>query len=370
MRDHSGYVRDGELEAIKELLARGRLAHARGRASALIARPENFFQSPKRAQFMKATAFYLRGSAAALARERAEAIRDFKSAAELGHALAMSQVAENLISLGLQTSEMATAARFVEEAWPYLSAGAQLGDPKCMDLLGFLYRGQHRTLEANYWFFLARVTTSLSEERRLAEFSQMKLTAADQSVIAEALGKHSVSGGPVPTVAAGVPGRSVRTAALVDALMRRRLEFVWRAFFTDSGPAVSVLEVFRKAQNSLPNNPVSSVYLLVPPGPTPERPGILSLRRRRDLMASVLPGDEIMIRCGRLAHVATVWATRAPAGRMLLLDPFFEFWQPSHNRCITEMSIVPYGSRRELLSIKRSEIEPILAAVITVRDRR
>ena len=80
----------------------------------------------------------------------------------------------------------------------------------------------------------------------------------------------------------------------------------------------------------------------------------------------MLTGDQIMIRCSRLTHYAIVWAVDRDYQRVLLLDPYYEFGQPSHNPCITFYERKDYKHNQHLVLILLPELQPMLVAVMTI----
>jgi hypothetical protein len=80
----------------------------------------------------------------------------------------------------------------------------------------------------------------------------------------------------------------------------------------------------------------------------------------------LLPHDEIIVRCGASTHQAVVWSVDRERGRLLLLEPFAEFW----DACRIAVERIPYRYERELTGVSWSQVQPILVAAITIRDRR
>ena len=61
------------------------------------------------------------------------------------------------------------------------------------------------------------------------------------------------------------------------------------------------------------------------------------------------------------------------ANLLLMLDPFYEFWEPSHNPCVCTFALTrhrPDVEGHELVKLSLDEIVPMLEGVIAMRDRR
>jgi hypothetical protein len=51
------------------------------------------------------------------------------------------------------------------------------------------------------------------------------------------------------------------------------------------------------------------------------------------------------------------------------VDGLFEYWQPTHNSCITKFDLMPYKFGGLLARVSLGEVLPMIQAVITFRDR-
>ena len=365
-----GFVTDSDLAAIMDLLEKNQFSKARALATRVIARPSHTFSSPKREQFLKANALYFRGEAEARMSDDTGATRDFKQAAAMGDAQSAYQVATILAHQWAEARDSQTATRLILLAQSYLEMGAELGRSECISPLRELYGREGRTLEQHYWFLLERMAASPKNLQKFAQSYRGFFGEKDRALFEEALREHSPTGGSVAATADGIPGRSVLTAAFVDFAMRRQLEFVWRAFFAaDTAEAPGVLEGLRGHQRNYAGIPFAAPLLLVHATSVPGDSAIIAFPSRPELASHVLPGDEVVVRCGSLNHAAVVWAIDKPKRSILLLDPFYEFWQPSHNRCIKVFQVRPYKYGRELVSASWPEVQDILEGVIAFRDR-
>jgi hypothetical protein len=87
------------------------------------------------------------------------------------------------------------------------------------------------------------------------------------------------------------------------------------------------------------------------------------------LLNVLLPGDQVFVSCGVLNHYAIVWKVDKKNKKLYFLDPFFEFWQPHVNVCITSSHQVPYKYNRYLTEVSSDEVKKIVVAIITIRDK-
>jgi hypothetical protein len=109
---------------------------------------------------------------------------------------------------------------------------AALADVGAMEILSGLLKTQGRDRERVYWSMLRELNTAQGSDR-LPEFYEsfyrdVLQTANDRSFFEHVLAEFALSK-PLPARGA-LPGRSIFTAFFSDLMMRRQLEFVWRAF--------------------------------------------------------------------------------------------------------------------------------------------
>ena len=84
-------------------------------------------------------------------------------------------------------------------------------------------------------------------------------------------------------------------------------------------------------------------------------------------MAELNPGDRVFVNCGGLAHVAVLYRRSTETGELLFLDPLHQFWQPSHNSCVTSYQLKHERANRYLTVVKEAEVEEMLQAAFTFR---
>jgi hypothetical protein len=112
-----------------------------------------------------------------------------------------------------------------------------------------------------------------------------------------------------------------------------------------------------------------AAFLLVPGAAQCEDESIISLSRR-DIVALLGPSDYAVVRCGAITHVAMVHHVDRVADRLYFADGLFQYWQPSHNSCITRFDLLPFAHGGFLAAVPIHDVEPMIQAVATLRDRR
>jgi hypothetical protein len=363
-----GFDTPEELREIQELIRKDKLSKALKKATALARRAPESFSSVKHERFLRGSALYLQGQIAAELGDAEGSIRHMEAAASLGHPFAPYQAAARLLIEGaLSKNSMELRARR-DKAFQYYLMGAELGDTACIDQIQVIFRAKGDQAQEHYWFLLQRMSEEAGPVRQFARLYETVYTAKDRLFLDKVMKKESISGGACPSTINGVPGRSTLVSAYVDLILRRQLRFVWGAFFSGTADkAHQMIQVFEEYRELIRHNPLADLLLLVNNKYAAGKPAIALASDQ--LSQNMLAGDQILVQCGRLSHYAIVWAVDRDKQRVLLLDPFDKFWKPSHNPCITVYNRVEYKHSRHLVQLLLPEVQQMLVAVMTVRDR-
>ncbi len=364
-----GFKTDPELTDIYDLIDNEELTTAQEKATKIIERESTSLSSAKYENYLKAQAYFLRGEIVSQRGDDNAALEDMKHATNLGHPYAPYQVASRLVIQGTRAQDALKQQRYLEQAHAYHLIGAELGDPVCIDHIQVALHAKQQLRDEHYWFLLERMGEDAAQIDKFESFYLQVFNEKDRAFLDDVMKMLSLSKGQKESSLQGVPGRSTLVSAYVDLLMRRQLRFIWKAFFQeDKGDgAFTLQEVFGSYKSAICNNPLADLYLLVNRkyDCDAEAKGLTA----EVLIANALPGDQIVIRCGRLSHYANVWAIDKSKNEVYLLDPFDEFWQPSHNRCVTVFDRKPYKYKRHLTRVSYAEVQKMLVAVFAVRDR-
>jgi hypothetical protein len=361
-----GFRRNPELEQLSSLLESKHYDDVRGQAARIIHRPPSAFKSPKYEQFVKANALNYSAEASARLGRDQEAQDQFQQAADRGLRSAYFQVAGRFTLLARDAASPEERRELFDQAQTYYLGCAELGDPDCMDILAKSYERQNREDEENYWFLIKQMTRPPVELDNVFRFYKEQFKDKDRDILTRVMHEMSLSGGELRSSVKGLPGRSTLTSAFVDNAMRRQLEFTWRAFFSPLGHESSVYESFKEYRSHVPSNPFARAYLLIAQPVNLKDATVVSLPSTADLASNLQNGDEVFVRCGPLTHAAVLWSRSE--NHVLILDPFFEFWQPSHNACMKSMKLVPYRYKRDLVELPYASLRNMLEGVITIRD--
>jgi hypothetical protein len=170
-----------------------------------------------------------------------------------------------------------------------------------------------------------------------------------------------------------LPGRGVITTLFVESDLRGTFGHLYgyKATdpndYTEEAPTIGEQWIFYK--KLIADIGYGDAYMMVAGSRKFDDPNIIS-RSTSDIMETIQPGDRVFVRCGPLSHVAMVYKLDRAGNKIYFADAAFQFWQPSHNSCVTSFSLTEHTLHRYLSSVSASEVKDILQAVITIRDSR
>lgn len=364
----AGFGVDPRLDALRELMIRKEWDAALAEASrlsaelaALEATNRDARRTLARVQHFLADVHLERHAHPARLKALEEAARrgDVEAAYELG-ALEIVEAAE----ASTQESKLSHRQAFL--AW--ISAAAELGHPAAEDSLAHDLDLRGQRLDSSYWFFLSKMHAADPDatEQALVNMGAI-FDAGDWSEVQQGFDRNALSaarGGQ-----AGVLGaRSLRTVGLVDQILRRQLEFSWRVGLNEhrpTHPLRAVYDAYRLVTVALP---WADTYL-VAVTEDPPSPGWLSVTRG-SLRTAILPGDEVYVRGAQAhGHYCTFWGFSPDGRSALLVDPFFEWWQPAHNAGVTSLDFVAMPLDHRLVKLDSEEFLSEVQAFFAIRDR-
>ena len=356
---------DPELAAIGNLLELRDFLAAQRQATALIERPDESFSSLKYARNIKAKALYHRSSARGGLSDTERQFEDLSLASKMGMRQASVALAALHSHLARSTSDSDARTKQLRAARALLQVIAELGEPAAYLPLSEVKKADGMAADANYWRFLHLVTDG-GDERGLEKYRG--LTKEERAVGDAALNGKALSGGTFSKAfRTGLPGRDGWTAARVDHAMRSQLNFIWDAHFArEDSDSKSILQIFQDASMVLAKSPGTAPYLLSSQKIKGER--MVTISGRRGLTDAVVPGDQIIVRCGALSHAVTVWALDRATSELVVLDPFFEYWKGAGEVCYRRIELRSLYER-DLVSLSWKDVASTLVAVIAIRDR-
>lgn len=358
-----------ELRGIDDLQDKGELNQAHRKATALIERPSNSFSSVKYERHLKGLALYRRAHISKKLFDIEGFLNDMEKAANLGHPNAPSEAATWLMFRSIREPDSSRRQAALEKVYAYYLMGAELGNSDCYEYTQAICREKGQREEEHYWFLLKQMAQDIEAIRQVDHLYRQYLTTSFRAFLDRVMCTRSLSGGEVASTISGLPGRTTLTAAFVDLNMRRFLRFVWSANFKEDGPksTLSMEEVFHGYRKAIrEKNPLADLWLLINRRYRANSDAIsLTLEQ---LVKNILPGDQILVRSGSLVHYSTIWAVGQAKQEVLLMDPFHEFWLPTHNPGVTVFETRPYKYERSLIRVSLPELKRMLVAVMTIRD--
>ena len=191
----------------------------------------------------------------------------------------------------------------------------------------------------------------------------------NQNDLESVISRLSPLGGLTPHGPHNLPGRGIAATFFADASLRREYGFNFgkRAPATrDASPDALEIYKFHRAVADLIGR--ADAYLLVPGSRTFADSHMISMNTQ-ELSGLLSPIDVVVVRCGPLTHMVMVYKVNRKASTVSFVDGLFEFWQPSHNSCITTFDLAPFKYGGYLATVPLADILPMIQEVITYRDR-
>lgn len=337
----------------------------------LINRDAKSFYSPPYGNWVKSLAYIERGAAKSALSGKPDAdAPDLAEAAELGNLRAATTLSSRLFKKMNDKSEDVTPRVNVDDLVKYLRIGAELGEPWSAAHIVQVPKSL-MLAEGAYWTLLSIGKGSDTD----ADFRDGLIHSLYSQVGAEevehALKQLSPLGGTLKSgVVPGLPGRGVMATAYADAVLRREYSYNYgkRQPKEHTAESPSTLEVFKAERAFADLVGHASVYMLVPGSRRFSDPAIISVPSAQ-IAAYMSPSDVIVVGCGDLVHMARIYRLDQMAGTVDFVDGLYEYWQPTHNSCISSFQFVPFIHGGYLIRVPSRDVATGVQAVMTFRDR-
>jgi hypothetical protein len=362
-----------DLVPVEEALRDHRFEDAIQVCNELIARDERRFRSKPEASWIKSEAYRYRADATfRLTGDRREAIQLLKPAADAGNLMAATAITESMWRKFEGDPEYASVEASPDELGKYLRIGAALGDPLSATMLG----AENSQVPINkrekiYWSLVGFALAINDDVKFRQRWMRNVISRVGELEVSAAITEHSLLPPRTPAGPGQLPGRGLLATIYADATLRRDYGYSYGRRMpegTQTGPTASTLEVFKALQAYANMAGDISAFLLVPGTRRFEDRSLISVQKA-DMLPLLGPSDYVFVRCGPLTHVAVVHHVDRDADRVYIVDGLWQFWQPSHNSCITYFDLVPLQHAGFLAEISLSDLSGILEAIATLRDR-
>lgn len=291
-------------------------------------------------------------------------------AIEHGHFPAAEELVEGILT-GDSFSRDLAQSMDKSQLQSVLQTGALLGGPMSAAALGLTQLGDPMDADEKlYWMMLAIMRDkSLASGQRTQLLNSIVSRAGEAKAI-DSLRKFAIAGVPFPD-SGGLPGRGIEEVLFVESDLRGSMGTAagMTVDFQQAPPeSLPIRDQFDMQSTIVPTISTSDVYLLYFAGTPPPTHRALK-KSKREIMAELKPGDRVFVNCGGLAHVTILYRRNAGTGELLFLDPLHQFWQPSHNSCVTSYQLKHERANRYLTVVKEAEVEEMLQAAFTFRRR-
>ncbi len=326
-------------------------------ATAVIKRAEPSI-ARQREQYIKSLALLRRAQARRLLSQKDEKVnQDLLQAAQLGNLEAINILVQTYVNTskgGGPATALALPGVDIDEV---IEIGLYLADAHCIQaaLDGYYKKGLSPSRRAFYELLLAYMTKNTSLLNRLSLLGQ-KLD------IGAVLRDHAIVGGVLGETKNRQFDRDTLATIAAESNLRntlaRGLGFAQPAVRPEK--ELSLREIIEVNAWVGEMSGMTTLYHLI------AQPASLAHSfyvPRPELGREIGVGDTIHVRCGGMAHTAVVFGVDAARDQLLLADPLLQFWQPTHNTCISSFDEVHLRYGYYLARLKLSEVGEILDAV-------
>lgn len=349
-------------------------------ADQIINRPLSAFRSEADAAWQKSLAMRLKAFSQIRTGEGSDALVTVHVAAEIAPDKDLLEGLSNIYAAHF-TGRIPTEQLRIDKA-AYIATSkraASLGSLSASDIL--LTEGSFTTeQERIYWeamnAFLEFERTitpgSISLDKPHEGHLDEVIAKYGEDVVARAVAAHGLGPATVVSKIPGLPDRDVRRAMLLQwVLISARKTFFQTLGFNDGGvpPTITVREGFQQIRDFGAPYP-ATWYMVVPNLQANDDPQIVGSSARA-IMSEISSGDVVFLRCGPLSHVAFLQRANRENGTLDFADPIYEYWQPTHNDCVSSFDLVKDGDPSIYVSrIRAADVEEMLQAVFTLRNPR
>jgi hypothetical protein len=346
-----------------------------GLATDIVDRDLSVYGNPIFSDYIRARAFSVRALAKeVLGRPPAEVLSDRLQAAELGSFSATQAVLFALLKAKEDSSDdsgVAVHTDLLERlAWLATLQGDACAAKTLADIkLSKAELESNINLSELIFIQVSAVANSGGSpgDRLFSFFELVKGYGAKR--VEEALELYSPVGSVVRSSDPRLPPRGYITTMTLMAMEQHSLRRQYIPFKVEGKDETESAVDFLNRMNSLASREDISMRLYLLSPHVVEGQNDFALRMDLStLLPTISAGDIVVVRCGPLAHMATVMAIDREGSRIYFYDPFFEFWQPSHNDCVSQLSLVKALPGRYLAGILFSELASMLEVVYTDRD--
>lgn len=360
-----------ELAGIVDAERAGDFLAVKRACSEVLARPDGSFESVRLRYWVKSLAYMHRARARLKLDEPADSgLEDEIAAAKLGNLQAIQNVSQKLLRKYDDAALPANQRPAASEVEAYYRAGAELGDALSSMMLALGNVPSYSTDDEKlYWFLLG-----IMRDRGLSAIRRNTMLAAiDEKIGKERLRailrRFSIVGGTKEAGPESLPERGIAATIFVDSDLRGSFEKTFSWTRPDGAPkeSPSTLELFELFKALLGEAGYANAYLIVPGNRKFADRAMISMERPL-IEKAIAPGDRVIVRCGALTHIAIVYRTDLAANKIYFADPLAEYWQPSHNSCVSKFDLIEERNKRFLAIVPARDVLNMLDAVIVFRD--
>lgn len=336
-------------------------------STVVLNQPEIASESPQFNAWIKSLAYLYRAHAIyGMNYDSSKAFPDIKKSADLGNLEAVSVLITKFLEADVNANSGFEPT--TDELSKYFTTAADLLLSKALMALADGAVPVSFSFEQRTFWKLMNLVHSSEVSNQIRKLMGL-IEAHGLASLGDVLEKEALVGRPFASRTAGVPGRDLFATIYAEHSLRFELgsSLGARATREKRAEAPTVMENFLFINTITGRRGFADMYLLVPGDPASRDNNVRTLARE-GIIKEIGPSDSIWVSCGPLSHRATVFSIDLKKDELLLVDPMYEFWLPTHNSCISRLSHEHYKYGFYLPKVKVSEVVTMIDAVGTYRS--
>jgi hypothetical protein len=367
-----------EIREINDAEERKDYQSARRLEDALIDRPLNSFPTKWAGQWIKSLALHLRfQDRQMLGDSHKDVLPDLLQAARYGNLRAIRQ-SEDILEeylFGMNHAEYPPLTD--DDILSVYRIGAELADSPSAVAFGsgrtmLLHAPLPEDMALNeriFWMVLGLVSDKRSAKTQRDGVVDDAVQRFGPDLVEQGLVDFGIVGGKVASTLDGLPGRDFHAAFAAESDLRAEYSIAFGSVMPPPDapqPEMNARELFDDISVINGVSGMGRLFLLVPSVVVDQTKYIRTFPRET-IMANLLPDDTVIVRCGPLSHVAVLYKVNSSSDELWFSDPLYEYWQPSHNACMSNYRLVDGPDNGFLVIVSLKEVMATLQGVITRR---
>ena len=342
-----------EVSRIREYLDKNETSHVLKEVDSILSRPASDFDNVTHERYNRSLAYFGRSIVHERNRNIDAQYTDLLTASRLG----LTEAAERAVSF-VRDFDLSKDSENYKRTVRML---ASLGNSQEMYNLA-TETNLSRSEEKSYWTLLV-VAASFNDN------DVKQWVANNYHQVSASTAQFGLTKVKNTTSIQGLPSKGLIAVAVNDMLVRQglNLQFYHASDGNKVGTNKTVKENFIDIRDAYRGKTKNVDAYLIVASAKRKRSGNIIFDSKKNMIDELAAGDIAFVRCGPLSHMATVYSVDRENDSIDFVDPIYQFWQPTHNSCISSFSFRDIEFGRSLVRVSFREVAQITEAFSTIR---